>query len=114
MAGYHPLAKYTELGGGFLLSTRIYIDGITYESFGFSATTPTTGKYNFNKNSMIVDYQGESGCKKYLIDTLNNELEIIYLDTENDIISGTFSGWFINDCQDTLKETEGRFDLEYL
>ena len=107
------MAKYTEFNGNLSLTTRFNDDGTWHESFGLGSVTPTIGKYRFDEYSKIYDYQGESGCNNYLIDTLNNELEIIYLDTEKNIISGTFSGWFINECQDTLKVTEGRFDLEY-
>jgi hypothetical protein len=44
-----------------------------------------------------------------------NQIEILYFDAEERIISGTFQFTLINEeCQDTIRITEGRFDLPWL
>jgi hypothetical protein len=59
-------------------------------------------------------YRDLRGCGEYYLDTLSlHTLIITKLDTINNIASGTFEFTAINDeCQDTVKITQGRFDVD--
>ncbi len=74
------------------------------------------GKYSLEKNSVndetFRDYNGINGCQKYELDeTKRNQVEITFLDQQRRIASGKFEMTVYNQCGDTLKITEGRFDV---
>ncbi len=67
-------------------------------------------KITYSKRS----FRDFNGCGEYHLDTLSPHILIITkLDTINNIASGTFEFTVISDeCQDTLRITEGRFDVD--
>lgn len=56
---------------------------------------------------------GANGILFHTNDTVKGELNIKYFDSTNQVISGTF--WFnaVSDKGDTVKVTNGRFDMRY-
>ncbi len=70
------------------------------------------GVTQFTYNSSLIDW--DLGIS-YKLDTLSfNEVNITKLDTVKSILSGTFKFQLISsDFQDTLKITDGRFDVYY-
>ncbi len=77
-----------------------------------------TGKYVINNTSDagITFYSMVENCEIYTRDSLiycTGDLTITRLDTSIGIISGTFWATLYNPlCKDTIKITEGRFDLK--
>ncbi len=67
----------------------------------------------FRRSSNLADYN--DNCDAFYLDTLiAQQLTITRLDIENKIISGLFGLTIISDdCSDTIRITEGRFDLPY-
>lgn len=56
----------------------------------------------------------EMSCVDFKTPYRDTKIEILRLDTINDIVSGTFDyGWGFNACGDSVLITEGRFDLKY-
>ncbi len=53
-------------------------------------------------------------CSAFGLDTLTtNFIQITSIDTLNFVMTGKFECSAINDCQDTIRVTEGYFDLNY-
>lgn len=79
--------------GIFLLSEK-FVAGKSYGQYGRYIIGQNTNLYNTNT-------------------IVNGELTIKRLDEINQIVSGTF--WFnaVNDNADTVKITDGRFDMHY-
>ncbi|MBK7344920.1 MAG: hypothetical protein IPJ06_18580 [Saprospiraceae bacterium] len=82
----------------------------------------TLVKYNTNigeneityKSSVYSDLNNKSGCFSYFIDTsFTRTVSIIKVDSLDYIISGTFEFTAVNQCFDTVKITDGYFDLKY-
>lgn len=91
---------------------RKYPDKKIYQTFALNVWDPVLGENHITYNSRIfTDFEG---CGFYRLDTLSpNVLVISKLDQINFIASGTFYFTVINDeCQDTLRVTEGRFDAD--
>jgi len=60
------------------------------------------------------DWNQPSGCRFYKLDTTQmNILNIISVDTSDYIIKGNFEYTAINDCNDTLRITDGFFHVSY-
>ena len=62
------------------------------------------------------DREGTGECSLLIVDTLQeNFMLVTYFDQTNKVVSGEFEAVLINsDCpQDTIRVTEGRFDLPY-
>lgn len=82
------------------------------QTFSINVWDPILGEnlLTFRK-SIFRDFEG---CGEYYLDTLTaHTMFISKLDPVNYIASGTFSFTAINDeCQDTLRITEGRFDAD--
>jgi hypothetical protein len=57
---------------------------------------------------------GRIACTRYKCIPENTEIEIIYINTSQRIISGKFSYKNLeNDCGDVINITDGRFDVRY-
>ena len=86
-------------------------DVTIFQSMSINSWCPELGanKITFSKGR----YRDLEGCGEYYLDTLSPHiLYITKLDTINYIASGTFELTVINDdCKDTIKITEGRFDV---
>ncbi len=85
------------------------------QTINIGSFVDSIGSYTISfDNRTYVDYtQNNSDCITFQLDTLQKrQLNIIKLDKEAKIISGTFEFTVINDC-DTLRITEGRFDDFY-
>ena len=91
------------LEGIYVIGKNIF--GLKNDSIRSNNPTP----YGF------INYE-QSDCSEYFHDTLKKGvLNILYYDTVNYIISGTFSmDLFNSDCVDSVMHiTQGRFDLKY-
>jgi hypothetical protein len=59
-------------------------------------------------------FNGVMTCSGLLTDsTFTGKLEILRLDSINAIVSGTFEMTFYNEGCDTIRITDGRFDIKY-
>jgi hypothetical protein len=59
-------------------------------------------------------FSGTGNCYALLTDsTFTGKLEILRLDSINAIVSGTFEMTFYNKGCDTIRITDGRFDIKY-
>jgi hypothetical protein len=56
---------------------------------------------------------GNSGVVYHTNQSYNGQLNVTHLDTIKQIVSGTFYFTAINDKGDTVKITDGRFDMHY-
>lgn len=66
------------------------------------------------KSSVFSDLNNPSGCSSYIIDTsFYRSISIIEVDSLDYIISGTFEFTAVNSCSDTVKITDGYFDVNY-
>jgi len=72
---------------------------------------PFSGEIYFNLNKVPI---GTMPCTTYKCIPEDTEIEILYLDTNKRIISGTFSYKNLtNRCGDIINITDGRFDVRY-
>ena len=111
----------TYMGGAFSITGYRYEPGATY-STGFlvaGSNIQTTGNYKININaSRIGEYNGTSGsCTFYnWYDTIPNHnayLNITKLDKQKRIVSGTFEFALARSGCETVRITQGRFDMKY-
>lgn len=79
------------------------------QSFSINVWCPKLGD-----NDVQAVFWDNEGCGIYRLDSISPHiLKITKLDTINFIAAGTFSFTVINqDCQDTLRITDGRFDAD--
>ena len=108
----NPHAKFIEVSG----TLRIIAQNTDTWSVNLSGSTGifSEGEYEIRNTGTVTNLL-TSTCNKYLVDTTNSSLIINYLETDLDIVSGVFSGQFINECDSTIiiQVTDGRFDLTY-
>ncbi len=78
------------------------------------------GNYTLEKNSIndqsFVDYKiiNPNQCAAYQLDeNKQNQVEITFLDQQKRIAAGKFEMTVYNQCGDTLKITDGRFDVKF-
>ena len=98
-------------------ATRKYFgEDSLYQSIVINVWCPELGVNNITPTrGVFLDFYLDPSCSyRYHVDTLSPYLiDITRLDTENNIASGTFEFTAINnECQDTLRITEGRFDAD--
>ena len=89
------------------------LNGIFSQSIILNVWCPKLGENNLTPSKGAFHYYQICGYR-YRVDTLNPYIiNITKLDTINNIASGTFEFTAISDeCQDTLRITEGRFDVD--
>lgn len=64
--------------------------------------------------NLFTNGELENTCKRFALDTLSgHHLVVIELDTIDYSMIGEFAFTAINECNDTVKITEGYFDLKY-
>lgn len=106
----NPYARFTEADGTLVISAQ------NTNSWSITLATDVSvfeiGEYILRtgiKNLLASD------CDQFAVDTLTSILNIHFLDKDLDIVSGTFSGHYLNECDSTdiLTITDGRFDLPY-
>ncbi len=86
---------------------------VLHQEIGINVWCPELGINNITPSKGAFLCFKPSGCS-YDVDTLSPyTINITRLDTINNIASGTFEFTAISDeCQDTLRITEGRFDAD--
>ena len=107
----NPNATLTEVSGTLIIQSQVEDEWrINLKSF----IDLQNGIYNFEDTTILTDLSSNT-CQKFIVDSNFSSIEIIFIEIENDIISGTFSGIFINECDSTqiIQISEGRFDLNY-
>ena len=112
----HTTVSYHAPTGGVNISTKKKIDDLDlFQAISFSSTdVKGIGEHEYNR----ADYRDydTAFCESYRFEhdtILGNKFNILKLDTENHIISGTFEFTAINDECDPVVITDGRFDLGY-
>lgn len=112
----NPSASYTELGGAFRLTAKINTEA-KEELLNCSVTLDSVGVFPLNIHSKFKKYESsenENYCEYNIDTTMHHQIEILRLDKVEDIISGTFEFTAIcEEYQDTVRITDGRFDLNY-
>ncbi len=97
----------------FIGATKIYSsEKDIYQEIILNVWCPVLGENDLTFLKGV--YRDAKGCGRYHLDTLSqHKLFVTRLDTINYIASGTFYFTAINDdCQDTIRITEGRFDAD--
>ena len=107
---WHPFYKVFQL-----LATRECED--FDDSIFISAYVDSLGRYDFHNGSYG---DNDLSCldrwpdRFSLLETADNWVEILNLDTEEFIVSGTFQCTLVHEeCSDTLFITDGRFDYKW-
>ncbi len=109
----------TEFAGGDLnVSAYRYLSDLDKQSIAVGMVNlKTIGNYTISNESdaAIRFFSLKDSCELSSLDSLTycaGELAITRLDTLNGVISGTFWATLYDpSCKDTIKITEGRFDL---
>ena len=98
---------------------KMYYEGEEYtlhQEIGINVWCPELGINNITptKGAFLDFYLDPSCSYRYSVDTFSQyTINITKLDTENNIASGTFAFTAINnECNDTIRITEGRFDVD--
>ena len=98
----------------FALSANI--DGSLNQTLYLRAYETKLGDNKLSKRSLheYIDYHYPSNCEAFRMDTTKiRNLKITKLDKTANIISGSFELTVANQCGDTLKFTQGRFDTQF-
>ena len=107
----NPNATYTEISGSLIIEAQ-NINNWLLSLVVFGLFEPT--ELQLNQSSAIRNL-ALINCRDFYLDSLTSSINISFIDFEEDIISGTFSGTFINECDSSniVEITQGRFDLNY-
>jgi hypothetical protein len=116
-------ADFDDKSGGknwFYLTGYLKYDNF-YQVMNFSIILDNgIGKYLMKKQPVnderFVDYHiaDPNQCAAYQLDeTKSNQVEITFLDQQKRIAAGKFEMTVYNECGDTLKITDGRFDVKF-
>ena len=109
-------ASYDELymGGTLTVSSHRFLANSVMQFFSFSLDSiQGTAIITKGHNDFGYHYADTQGCDYFSGDDLNWEgmLQISRLDKSKGIVSGNFSGLLIAPNCDTIRITEGRFDV---
>jgi hypothetical protein len=115
-ATYDPTYK----DGTFTLTANTFKKNVdTFDYFNISITSfNKTGTYSFLDNANINFHRETTGCEYVLqhpsvIPVISGSINIKKVDVNSRIIAGTFECiTHVKDC-DTLKITDGRFDVKF-
>ena len=112
-ASYDPTYK----GGALDVSAYRITDHVDqFVSFGV-ANISSTGKFEFSKNTQSPGAYWDDANTFCSYDDKSNELEGYFIVTRLDlmqaIVSGTFEFTMVKAGCDTIKVTEGRFDMKF-
>ena len=93
-----------------------YGEDSLYQSIVINVWCPVLGINNITPTKgVFLDFYLDPSCSyRYSVDTFSQyTINITKLDTENNIASGTFAFTAINnECNDTIRVTDGRFDAD--
>ncbi|MCO6485456.1 MAG: hypothetical protein J5I41_06720 [Saprospiraceae bacterium] len=91
------------------------IQNETYQSMSFSKYTTIVGDNLIPlRKEAYKDWNKPSGCRFHDLDTTSmRRLTILEVDTVNFLIKGTFEFTAINNCQDTMRITDGFFHVNF-
>lgn len=110
------LGEYHEASNIFYLDASRFCDDLDDSILISAHVINGIGRYNLSQ----ADYNNfNNECQDVLdtylfVDGADNNVEILYLDLEEHIVSGTFQCTLVHpDCGDTLYITEGRFDYDW-
>jgi hypothetical protein len=108
---YHDFYKIFQL-----LATR-ECEGFDGSMFIYTDVTNGIGSYQikrFNRTNYNSECHDDPFNPYELLEGAENSVDIIKLDLEEYIVSGTFQCTLVHpDCKDTLYITEGRFDYDW-
>lgn len=105
----------SDIGGLNIAATREVPESNVFQSVTISGEDIfEAGDFEYN-NTQYKDFDATFCINfRFLLDTtLGDKLKILYLNTENRIISGTFEFTAVNDECDPVVITDGRFDVQY-
>jgi hypothetical protein len=114
--------SYHEPTGGLFISASRRLDPNdnsydTYQRIGINATFKGISPSDSVRQCLFADINRCSSWNgdPMILDSLHtNVIDVVFLDTGQNIISGTFDFVFVKeDCQDTIYVTDGRFDIKY-
>ena len=114
--------SYHEPSGGLFISASRRLGQNdssydTYQRIGINATFKGVSHRDSIRQCMFADINrcSSGNGNPMILDSLyTNVIDVIFLDTDRNIISGTFDFLFIKEsCQDTIRVTDGRFDIKY-
>lgn len=109
------LSGYESTGVGMRLRKRIFNVGeylLYTDSLVYDPSNPLG--YRDNVSLLIRDESGNKVFDSFGVPNPNSgRINILRLDTINYIIAGTFYFDAVNKEGDTIKVTDGRFDLKY-
>ena len=90
-------------------------DNSVYQSMSFSKYTTIMGENLIPlRKEAYKDWNNVSGCRFYDLDTTSTRsLTILEVDTINYLIKGIFEFSTINECQDTIRITDGYFHVNF-
>ena len=110
------IGEYHDFYKIFQLQTSRDCDGFDDSILISAYVTDGEGKYDLHR----ADYNNfNNECQDVLdtylfVDGTENSVEILHLDLEEHIVSGTFQCTLVHpDCGDTLYITDGRFDYDW-
>ena len=98
-----------------IISIRRYQDNSVNQGMRLYKYNSVLGENELQESIQdYTDYNNKSGCLTYSIDSsYNRRLTILSIDTINFIVEGTFEFTAISECQDTVRITDGYFEIEY-
>ncbi|MEQ8704857.1 MAG: hypothetical protein RIC19_13100 [Phaeodactylibacter sp.] len=106
--GFYLRARKRELNDSFELEQTITISSV----FHTQSDSSTVRQAHFFDDAICES--GDVLNPMYADTSLGFEFQIIYLDESQNIISGIFDFEFVKEnCQDTIRVTDGRFDIKY-
>lgn len=108
----------SDLSGFGSVSCRVLtVDQDDFLVVNFGPTLFKTGSYNMTSNNYTNSYflSEHNDYSPIPKDSLLNKVNVQFIDTENNIVSGTFEFklYNVSDPSDTIRLSEGRFDLRY-
>ncbi|MCO6486587.1 MAG: hypothetical protein J5I41_12505 [Saprospiraceae bacterium] len=106
---------YPPSSGVEFSAIRMNYDQSINQSIGFSKYSTIIGDNEIQfRLRAYKDWNKPSGCRFHDLDTISvRRLTILEVDTVNFLIKGTFEFTAINNCQDTMRITDGYFHVNF-
>jgi hypothetical protein len=106
-------------GGGNITCRILSKDQDDFMQIVFGPTFFNTGSYDMTLGSGNYTDMYLRSSNNYFYteprDSIRNKVNVLYIDTDKNIVAGTFEFKLYNDTnpKDTIRISEGRFDLHY-